>query len=592
MSDRRAVPDDTPLPASTEDLLRTLAPQVLGTLVRRFGDFDTAEDVLQEAMLAAATQWPHEGLPDNPRAWLIQVAQRRMADVVRAEVARRRRETTAFAREVADIAARDQDDSLAMLFLCCHPALSQASAIALTLRAVGGLTTEQIARAFLLPEATMAQRITRAKKKLAAVDRPFVQPGDAQWHARLGAVLHVLYLIFSEGHTAGSGSSLHRTDLSGEAIRLTRAVHRLLPGDAEVTSLLALMLLTDARRAARTSAHGELIPLAEQNRALWDRELIIEGTTLTTGTLTGGLRGPYQIQAIIAVLHAQAGCAEDTDWTTILAMYTRLEQLSDNPMVTLSRAVASAMVSGPSAGLVVAATLDERLAGNHRLDAVLGHLHEMAGDFAAAVTCYTAAAARTTSWPERDYLTVRAAGLRRHGHDRGTAADRPGRGQTTRVAAKHSAGVLLFRRTSGREVEVLIGHMGGPFWARKDLSAWSIPKGEYEPDSEDARAAAGREFTEELGLPVPDGDWIPLGGVRYGSGTKSKCLTVWAVEGDLDPADVVPGTFELEWPPRSGTIAEFPEIDRAAWFDTTTAREKLSAGQRPYLDRLTAHLTD
>ncbi|WP_280248173.1 RNA polymerase sigma factor [Nocardia abscessus] len=412
MSDRRAVPDDTPLPASTEDLLRALAPPVLGTLVRRFGDFDTAEDALQEALLAAATQWPREGLPDNPRAWLIQVAQRRMADAVRAEVARRRRETTAFDREVTDAVSVDHDDTLTMLFLCCHPALSPAAAIALTLRAVGGLGTEQIARAFLLPEATMAQRITRAKKKLAAVERPFAQPGDVQWRERLGAVLHVLYLIFNEGHTSSSGQTLQRTDLSDEAIRLTRAVHRLLPEDTEVAGLLALMLLTDARRAARTGAHGELIPLAEQNRALWDRALITEGTTLITSTLARGLRGPYQIQAAVAVLHAQAARSEDTQWPKILALYERLERLSDNPLVTLNRAVATAMVAGPEAGLALAGTLDAHLANTHRLDAVRGHLHEMAGDLDAAVGCYTKAAARTTSVPERDYLTIRAARLR------------------------------------------------------------------------------------------------------------------------------------------------------------------------------------
>ncbi|MGK8509013.1 RNA polymerase sigma factor [Nocardia asiatica] len=412
MSDRRAVPDDTPLPASTEDLLRTLAPQVLGTLVRRFGDFDTAEDALQEALLAAATQWPRGGLPDNPRAWLIQVAQRRMADAVRAEVARRRRETTAFDREVNDAVPVDRDNTLTMLFLCCHPALSPAAAIALTLRAVGGLGTDQIARAFLLPEATMAQRITRAKKKLATVERPFARQDDEQWRERLGAVLHVLYLIFSEGHTSSSGQTLQRTDLSDEAIRLARAVHRLLPGDTEVTGLFALMLLTDARRAARTGAHGELVPLAEQNRALWDRALITEGTTLVTGTLAHGLRGPYQIQAAIAVLHAQAARSEDTEWPKILALYDRLERLSDNPMVRLNRAVATAMVAGPRAGLALAEALDDRLAGSHRLDTVRGHLHEMGGDLDAAVLCYTKAAARTTSVPERDYLTIRAARLR------------------------------------------------------------------------------------------------------------------------------------------------------------------------------------
>ncbi|MFX0573659.1 RNA polymerase sigma factor [Nocardia nepalensis] len=395
-----------------EGLLRELAPQVLGTLVRRFGDFDTAEDALQEAMLAAATQWPADGLPDNPRGWLIQVAQRRMADTVRAEVARRRRETTVFERDVPDAQAVDRDDTLAMFFLCCHPALSSASAIALTLRAVGGLGTAEIANAFLLPEATMAQRITRAKKKLATLDRPFARPGDAEWHERLGSVLHVLYLIFNEGHTTTSGPDLQRTDLSSEAIRLARSIHRLLPEDTEVTGLLALMLLTDSRRAARTGAHGELIPLAEQNRALWDRGLIIEGITLTTDALASGRTGPYQLQAAIAVLHAQALRAEDTDWTRILALYNMIERISKNPMVTLNRAVATAMVHGPAAGLELADTLEDQLAGSHRLDAVRGHLHEMAGDLDAAIACYNTAANRTTSSPEHDYLTLRAAHLR------------------------------------------------------------------------------------------------------------------------------------------------------------------------------------
>ncbi|QIS02377.1 RNA polymerase sigma factor [Nocardia brasiliensis] len=415
MTNRRAVPDDTPLPARAEDLLRELAPQVLGALVRRFGDFDTAEDALQEAMVAAATQWPVEGLPDNPRGWLIQVAQRRMADAVRAEVARRRRETTAFDRDVIDARPIDQDDTLAMFLLCCHPALSSASAVALTLRAVGGLRTAEIARAFLLPETTMAQRITRAKAKLATLDRPFAataDPDSAQWRERLAAVLHVLYLIFNEGNTSTSGPELHRTDLSGEAIRLARMVHRLLPTDTEVTGLLGLMLLTDARRAARTGAHGELIPLAEQNRALWDRAQIVEGVTLTTGTLTAGLGGPYQIQAAIAVLHAQARTAEDTDWAKILTLYDLLDRLSDNPVVTLNRAVALAMVQGPDAGLALVDTLGDRLAGSHRLDAVRAHLHEMAGDPEAAIAAYLAAADRTHSVPEHRYLTLRAARLR------------------------------------------------------------------------------------------------------------------------------------------------------------------------------------
>lgn len=221
----------------------------------------------------------------------------------------------------------------------------------------------------------------------------------------------MLYLIFNEGHTSTAGPDLQRTDLSNEAIRLTRSIHRLLPDDTEVTGLLALMLLTDSRRAARTGAHGELIPLAEQNRALWDRKLITEGITLTTSTLTSGLTGPYQIQAAIAVLHAQALRAEDTDWRRILALYNIIERISKNPMVTLNRAVATAMVHGPAAGLELADTLEDQLAGNHRLDAVRGHLHEMAGDFPAAITCYTRAANHTTSLPEREYLTLRAAHL-------------------------------------------------------------------------------------------------------------------------------------------------------------------------------------
>ncbi|TLG12445.1 sigma-70 family RNA polymerase sigma factor [Nocardia cyriacigeorgica] len=398
---------------ATEDLLRELAPQVLAALVRRFGDFPTAEDALQEALLAAATQWPVEGRPDNPRGWLVQVAQRRMADAVRAEVARRNRETMVALREPEPAeAVPAQDDSLMLLFLCCHPALPPASAIALTLRAVGGLTTAEIARAFLLPEATMAQRITRAKKRLAALDRPFAPPGDDEWRERLDAVLHVLYLIFTEGHTAMTGDRLRRADLAAEAIRLTRAVYRLLPDDPEVGGLLALMLLTDARRDARTGPHGELIPLPEQDRRRWDRTAIAEGIRLATATLDHGLIGPYQIQAAIAVLHAQAASTETTDWERVLALYRLLERIAPNPMVTLNRAVATAMVDGPAAGLAVTDTVADALADSHRLAAVRGHLYEMAGDHRAAVTCYTAAAQRTTNTAERDYLTLRAAHLR------------------------------------------------------------------------------------------------------------------------------------------------------------------------------------
>ncbi|WP_306361288.1 RNA polymerase sigma factor [Nocardia sp. CC227C] len=409
-----------------EDLLREFAPQVLGILVRRYRDFDSAEDAVQEALLAAALQWPDEGVPENPRAWLVQVAQRRLVDAVRAEVARRQRESATALREAPTTIEDDgpgtaaEDDSLTLFFLCCHPTLPPAGSIALTLRAVGGLTTAEIAHAFLVPEATMAQRISRAKKKLGGVDRPFAMPAEdgsaptaAEWRDRLGAVLRVLYLMFTEGHTTTAGPQLRRGDLATEAIRLTRAVHRQLPGDHEVTGLLALMLLTDARRAARSGPSGELIPLAEQDRTRWDRDMITEGMRLATRAVGGGLRRPYQIQAAIAALHAQARRAEDTDWDRILLLYTMLESVAPNPMVTLNRAVATAMVHGPAAGLAVVAVLDDALTDTHRLAAVRGHFHEMAGDPAAAIACYATAVRRTTSLPERDYLTLRAARLRR-----------------------------------------------------------------------------------------------------------------------------------------------------------------------------------
>ncbi|WP_280220275.1 RNA polymerase sigma factor [Nocardia neocaledoniensis] len=397
------------LAPGTEDLLRTLAPQVLGVLVRRFGDFDLAEDAVQDALLAAATQWTAEGVPENPRGWLIQVAQRRMADAVRAEVARRRRETAVFVRDVP-AEASDHDDTLDLYFLCCHPDLPAAGAIALTLRAVGGLSTAEIAAAFLVPEATMAQRISRAKKRLAEAPRPFAD--GAHDTARLDAVLRVLYVIFTEGHTSTSGAGLRRADLSAEALRLTRALHALLPDDTEVSGLLAVMLLSDARRAARSGPHGELIPLHEQDRARWDRAQITEGLRLLTATLSTGLTGPYQIQGAIAGLHAQAARVEDTDWPRILVLYTMLERRTPNPMVTLNRAVATAMVHGPAAGLAVVDTVAEPLARSHRLAAVRGHLHEMAGEQAAAVAEYQRAAKQTASTPERDYLLLRAARVR------------------------------------------------------------------------------------------------------------------------------------------------------------------------------------
>ncbi|HEX5830047.1 MAG TPA: sigma-70 family RNA polymerase sigma factor [Gemmatimonadaceae bacterium] len=403
-------------------LLRELAPQVLGVVARRHGDFADAEDAVQEALIAAAAQWPVAGIPTNPRGWLYQVARRRLTDHLRSEMARRRREDAVAGELAADepfIPPRDaelgveEDDTLLLLFMCCHPALTPPSAIALTLRAVGGLTTAEIANAFLVPEATMAQRISRAKQSIRTSGVPLSMPTAAERAERLSAVLHVLYLIFSEGYASSVGAALQRTDLSNEAIRLTRAVHALRPTDAEITGLLALMLLTDARRAARTGKSGELIPLDEQDRTLWDQRLIAEGIALVSDALSRGSIGPYQLQAAIAAVHDEAARAEDTDWPQILALYGLLQQMSDNPMVALNRAIAAAMVHGPEVGLEMVAALDDdaRLRGHYRLDAVRAHLLERAGDPERAIAHYRAAAERTTSIPERNYLVTRAARL-------------------------------------------------------------------------------------------------------------------------------------------------------------------------------------
>ncbi|HEU4732533.1 MAG TPA: DUF6596 domain-containing protein [Kofleriaceae bacterium] len=413
-----------PVPAEHARLLRDLAPHVLGAVVRRHGDFAAAEDAVQEALVAAAAHWPDEGLPDNPRGWLIRVASRRMTDHLRAELARRRREQIVGMHAADDAAPApdaehpDQDDDpLLLLFLCCHPALTRSSAIALTLRAVGGLTTAQIASAFLVPETTMAQRISRAKQSIQRSGVPFRMPTADEREQRLGAVLHVLYLIFNEGYAASAGSELVRVELSTEAIRLARAVHRALPDDPEVAGLLALMLLTDARRPARTGPDGELIPLDEQDRTRWDRDAIAEGTALITHALSRGAVGPYQLQAAIAAVHDEAARADDTDWPQILALYTLLGRMTDNPMVALSHAIAAAMVHGPAAGLALLDELDRdrRLTGHHRLAAVRAHLLERAGDHAAALSHYRAAASRTTSVPERNYLIDRAARLTARG---------------------------------------------------------------------------------------------------------------------------------------------------------------------------------
>lgn len=401
-----------------EDLLRRHAPQVLGALVRRYGHFDLAEDSVQEALLAAAQQWPGDGVPANPRGWLIRVAARRLTDLLRSEEARRRREESAAQLTPRDAftapppgegRAPSEDDTLTLLFLCCHPELSPAAQIALTLRAVGGLTTLEIARAHLVPEATMAQRISRAKQKIRGV--PFRQPSAADRDARLAVVLQVLYLIFNEGYTATTGRDLHRSDLAGEAIRLARAVRRLLPEEGAVTGLLALMLLTEARSAARTGPHGELIPLDEQDRDRWDREAIAEGTALVEEALSQGPAGAYQLQAAIAALHDEAATAGATDWPQILALYDLIVERAPEPMARLGRAVAVAMVHGPRAGLADVAELEDRLAGHYRLDAVRAHLLEKAGDTEAARTAYESAAQRTLSVPEARYLRMRAARL-------------------------------------------------------------------------------------------------------------------------------------------------------------------------------------
>lgn len=411
------------LDAPTLQLLRDVAPQVLAIVVRRFRDFAAAEDAVQEALVAAARQWPERGVPDHPRAWLLQVASRRIADHVRQEAARRHREAIVVSLippedQVAlaaddDAGAPERDDTLDLLFMCCHPVLTPSSAIALTLRAIGGLTTFEIAKAFMVPEATMAQRVSRAKQSIKGSGAPLRVPTPEDRAARLGAVMHVLYLVFSEGYTASSGPALHRTDLSNEAIRIARMLHRLVPEDGEVAGLLALMLLTDARRAARTGPEGQIVPLDEQDRSRWDRDAIAEGVALVTEALSRGPVGPYRLQAAIAALHDEAPSNDATDWPQILALYGVLMAMDDNPMVALSHAIAIAMVHGPAAGLrrIEEIEADPRLAGSHRVDAVRGHLHERAGNRDAARESYRRAAERTASVAEREYLLVRAGRL-------------------------------------------------------------------------------------------------------------------------------------------------------------------------------------
>jgi RNA polymerase sigma factor (sigma-70 family) len=398
-----------------DDLLRDLTPQVLGALVRRYGGFDACEDAVQEALLAASAQWPAEGVPDNPKGWLIRVASRRWIEQWRNETARRRREETAASLEPPDPPGPPPavDDTLTLLLLCCHPSLTPVSQVALTLRAVGGLSTAEIARALLVPEATVAQRISRAKQRIKASGGEFRMPPEGERSQRLAAVLHVLYLIFNEGYTASSGSALHRLELTSEAIRLTQQVRARLPEDGEVAGLLALMLLTDARRPARTDPDGALVPLAEQDRTRWDRSAIDEGVHLITTTLAAAPVGPYQLQAAIAAVHDEAARYEDTDWREILGLYDLLHGIAPGPMVTLNRLVAVAMVHGPRAALrrLAEAEADPALAGHYRVEAVRAHLLDLTGDRPAARDHYLLAARSTLSVPERRYLESRAARL-------------------------------------------------------------------------------------------------------------------------------------------------------------------------------------
>lgn len=406
-----------------EDLLRDLAPQVLGALVRRHQSFDVCEDAVQEALIEAAVQWPTRGVPDHPRAWLVTVATRRLIDRVRSDHSRRLREERVivgsppaeFMTSPAEGAGQARDDSLILLLMCCHPALSPPTQIALTLRAVGGLTTAEIAGAFFVSEATMAQRISRAKQGIREAGATFSMPPPSEIDSRIRVVLHVLYLVFNEGYTTSSGGEITRTNLTHEAIRLTRELHLVRPDDGEVKGLLALMLLTDARRLARVDPAGRLVDLVNQDRRLWNRSLIEEGVHLVTEALQQGPPGAYQLQAAIAAIHDEAGDPGDTDWPQILLLYQLLDRLAPNPVATLSRALALAMVEGPRAGLGVLATLDDdkRVASHHRLLAMRGHLLEMSGDAAAAVEAFELAARRCTSVPERAYLQARGQAVRR-----------------------------------------------------------------------------------------------------------------------------------------------------------------------------------
>ncbi len=392
-----------------EHLLRTKAPQVLGALVRRLGHFDVAEDAVQDALLAAAQQWPTQGIPEHPRGWLIRVGYRRMIDQLRADQLRQRREYQLASQPTQ--ASTDEpaaDDSLTLLFLCCHPILSPVSQVALTLRAVGGLTTAEIAHAYGVTEVAMGQRISRAKQQIKSAGGRFVLPSAEDREHRLTVVLQVLYLIFNEGYAATAGEQLHRVDLTTEAIRLTRMLHRLLPDEPEVAGLLALMLLNDARRPARSTDTGDLVTMEHQQRELWDKALTAEGTALITAAMRRRQVGPYQLQAAIAALHNEAPSYAETDWPQIAALYARLEQLTPTPPVRLSRAVAVAMAYGPRRGLALLDSLADDPLIRQRERAVRAHLLELDGNTHEAAELFREAATLTDNLAERRYLEGRA----------------------------------------------------------------------------------------------------------------------------------------------------------------------------------------
>ena len=394
-------------------LYRRESRRVLATLIRLLGDFDLAEEAMSEAFRAAMEQWPGEGVPANPRAWLVSAGRFKAIDALR----RRERFTTVDPESLEDVPAEPEaeregidDDRLRLVFTCCHPALAPDAQVALTLREVCGLTTGEIARAFLAQEAALAQRIVRAKTKIRDAKIPYEVPGKAELPERLEAVLRVVYLVFNEGYSASSGDAVTRADLSQEAIRLGRLLVELLP-DAEAMGLLALMLLQESRRAARSRPDGELVLLEDQDRSLWNRALIAEGVELTTRALRTRMFGPYCLQAAIAAVHAEAPRAADTDWSEIIGLYDALSRLDASPVIQLNRAVAVAMRDGPAAGLALVDALMDELRGYHLAHAVRADLLRRMGRKPEAAEAYAQALSLSQQGPERRFLERRIAEL-------------------------------------------------------------------------------------------------------------------------------------------------------------------------------------